>query len=153
MFTSTGWKGTVGSWGLILHGVIGAMLGFLAPDSGFGVDPGTAFAEVSLGLAALGIRLKLGSLIYFLGSLLVALLAALAYSFRQGRQLGKLKTEVIEGRRWRIAQGKAIHALGKAIEHEADLRKLSDRVQNATDIDELNLLYDEIVGRASRPSE
>lgn len=83
-------------------------------------------------------------MIYALVAALLLLLGALWFAFSKGKRAAQYHAEIVRLRQWNIVQGKAIHALGKAIEMEADLKKLSDRIQNASDVDQLRRLYDEI---------
>lgn len=58
---SSGWKGITGGIGLMLLALSGLVVGYLLPETGFGMTLETAVAVFLNGLGILGIRLKLNS--------------------------------------------------------------------------------------------
>ena len=60
MLKSAGWKGKAGALLVMAYAAIGVAIGYLAPESNYGHAVSEAIPMFGVGLAALGIRLKLG---------------------------------------------------------------------------------------------
>ena len=91
---------------------------------------------------------------YAVVGLAVLVLLAIWRALSLGRKVGRLTAEAKEHQKWRAAQGKAIDALTKAVEHEAKFKEFVERVHKSSSVDELDRLYAEITApRTSPPSE
>ena len=82
--------------------------------------------------------------------LVISVICAISAAVGFGVAYSRAKEEVIDLRRWKIAQQKVIQAMKKAVEREAHLRETFEEVDRVSSIDEFTRVYHEIL-RATGP--